>query len=85
VSTRQSCDNDLNSAGGHALPADDVPLREETVPIHNIELSFSLNYKIRSIRLEPQGQTLTPKTNPQGTIVTVPELVVHAMVVAELE
>ena len=28
--------NDLNSNGLHAQPVDDVPLREETVPIHDI-------------------------------------------------
>ena len=28
--------NDANSTAHHALPVDDVPLREETVPIHDI-------------------------------------------------
>ena len=28
--------NDLNTTAHHALPNDDVPLREEIVPIHDI-------------------------------------------------
>jgi hypothetical protein len=28
--------NDVNTAAGHALPDDDVPLREETLPIHDV-------------------------------------------------
>ena len=45
--------NDVNTTANHARPDDDVPLREETLPIHDIR-------------------------------VTVPQLDIHAMIVAEL-
>ena len=32
--------SDLNTTAFHALPVDDVPLREEVVPIHDIKVSF---------------------------------------------
>lgn len=31
--------NDLNMPADHALPVDDVPLREESVPIHDIRVA----------------------------------------------
>jgi hypothetical protein len=76
--------NDLNTTAHHAFPNDDVPLREETVPIHDIKVSFEKNYKITSIHLEPGGQILKPQTSTEGTFVVVPKLDVHTMVVAEL-
>jgi hypothetical protein len=77
--------NDLNTAGGHALPADDVPLREEVVPISDIRVTFRPEYRVRRVRLEPEGKELDVKATPAGSTVTVPRLEVHSMVVAELE
>jgi hypothetical protein len=37
--------NDLNTTAFHALPGDDVPLREEVVPIHGIQVRFSPPYR----------------------------------------
>ena len=77
--------NDVNTTAFHALATDDVPLREETIPIHDIQVKFAPAYTLGRIHLEPGGQTLTPKRNAQGaTLVVVPRLDVHAMVVAEL-
>jgi len=77
--------SDLNTTAFHALPNDDVPLREEVVPICDIRVTFSSAYRFRSIRLEPEGKELKLEKTPAGTSVVVPRLDVHSMVVGELE
>jgi hypothetical protein len=77
--------SDLNTTAHHALPADDVPLREEVVPIHDIRVTFGPTYRIRKVHLEPEGKELEVKKTEAGSAVIVPQLDVHAMVVAELE
>ncbi|MFO0884053.1 MAG: hypothetical protein U0894_07700 [Pirellulales bacterium] len=52
--------SDLNTTAHHALPVDDVPLREEVLPIYNVKIRFDGNYKLSRIHEEPAG----PK--PQG-------------------
>ena len=39
--------SDLNTTRHHALPDDDVPLREEVVPIHDIRVTFAPGYRVR--------------------------------------
>jgi len=46
--------NDLNTLDGHGLPEVDVPLREETVPIHDIKVRFR-GFNVRNFHLEPEG------------------------------
>lgn len=75
--------SDLNSTADHAKPEDDVPLREEVVPIHDIRVTFE-GYNVRRVHLEPEGLDLTPAMGPGGLTVTVPRLDLHSMVVAEL-
>ena len=75
--------NDLNTTANHAHPVDDVPLREENIPIHDIQVSFR-DYEISRIHLEPEGLELTPKRERETWTVTVPKLDIHSMVVAEL-
>ena len=77
--------SDLNTTAFHALPNDDVPLREEVVPIRDIRVTFSGAYRFRSIRLEPEGKELRIEKTAGGTSVVVPRLDVHSMVVGELE
>jgi type 1 glutamine amidotransferase len=76
--------NDANTTAFHAFPNDDVPLREETLPIRDIEVQFTDN-RIRRVHLEPGGRTLAPASREDGFTVLVPELEVHAMLVAEFE
>lgn len=77
--------SDLNTTGQHALPVDDVPLREETVPIHDIRVTFGPEYRFGRIHLEPAGLDLpVERTADGGTQVTVPRLEIHAIVVGEL-
>ena len=77
--------NDSNTTAHHAHPIDDVPLREEALPIHDITITFGPQYKFRKIHLEPGGQELELKTTGAGTRVVVPRLEVHALIVAELK
>ena len=77
--------NDINTTGGHALPADDVPLREEVLPIADIQVTFLPLYRLKSVTLQPEGKRLEVTRTPSGNIVTVPRLEIHAMVVVEME
>ncbi len=77
--------SDLNTTACHALPADDVPLREEAVPIHDIRVTFGKPYRLGEVRLEPGGLRLKGEKTPDGVRVVVPRLEVHAMVVAALD
>src|SRR6202020_2121418 len=38
--------NDLNTTAQHAKPDEDVPLREEVVPIHDIRVKFGPAYRL---------------------------------------
>jgi len=76
--------NDLNTTANHALPNDNVPLREETVPIHNIRIEISSRYKVSRVTLQPEGKELLPARTPDGISVIVPQLNVHTLVVVEL-
>jgi hypothetical protein len=76
--------NNVNTTAHHALPQDDVPLREEVIPIHGIALTFAPCYRLKRVHLEPGGQDLKTETTPVGTRVIVPRLDVHTLVVAEL-
>lgn len=77
--------NDLNSTGGHALPNDDVPLREETVPLSQVKVRFRPDYAIRRVRQEPEGIDLPMQKTASGTEVIVPRVEIHTMIVAEME
>jgi hypothetical protein len=76
--------NDVNTTSHHALAADDVPLREETLPIRDIHVTFNRGYQLGRIHLEPAGIDLPAETVADGIRVVIPRLDVHAMVVAEL-
>lgn len=77
--------SDLNTTAFHALPTDDVPLREETVPIFDTRITLGPHYRLARAHLEPGGLDLKIAAAPNGSIVVVPRLDVHAMVVAELK
>ena len=92
VTTRQNRDgerlvvhlfNDVNTTAFHGLPSDDVPLREEVLPIHDIRVTFD-GYAIQRAHLEPGGFELPLQTDGKQISVTVTRLEIHAMVVAEL-
>jgi len=76
--------NDLNTTAHHALATDDVPLREETVPIQDIEVTIAPQYRFERLHLEPDGLELVNTRDERGTHTTVPRLDVHTMIVGEL-
>ena len=49
--------------GVSRLPNDDVPLREEVVPIHDIRITFGPGYRLGTVHLEPEGQELKVDTH----------------------
>lgn len=77
--------NDLNTTAHHALPNDDVPLREETVPIRNIKIRIASDLHVGDIFLQPEGRKLPRKMEAAHVTVTVPVLDVHTMVVGKIE
>lgn len=77
--------NNINTSGGAAFPNDDVPLREEVIPIHGIHIRFDEKLGVKRLHLEPGGLEL--QSSLQGGVETLalPPLGMHCMVVAELE
>jgi hypothetical protein len=75
--------NGINTAADHGLPASEVPLREESVAIHGIEVSFH-GYRPRACRCEPDGQELPLIEDGGRIVVRVPPLEDHMLVVADL-
>lgn len=76
--------NNVNTTAGMGLPSEEVPLREETIPIHDIGVTFDAGHAVKRVHLEPGGTELAMTKVPGGVSVTVPRLDVHAVVVAEL-
>lgn len=74
--------NGINTTANHGLPAADVPLREEVVPIHDIEIRFT-GKTPRSFHLEPGSHRLDARRDGDATVVVVPRLDVHAILVGE--
>lgn len=77
--------SDLNTTAFHAFPNDDVPLREEVVPIHDIAVTFDRKYRLTRVQLEPEGVELPVEQTEAGQRVVVPRLDVQVIVVGELE
>jgi hypothetical protein len=77
--------NDVNTTAFHARTSEDVPLREEVVPVHDIRIIFQPGYRFRRIHVEPEGKDLEMRKTVEGTRVIVPRLDVHSIVVGELE
>jgi len=76
--------NDISTTAGHGHPAEEVPLREEVLPIHDIRIRFHRR-DIKSIHLEPGAFPLEMVKVDKGIEVRVPKLAIHSMVVAELQ
>jgi hypothetical protein len=74
--------NGINTTANHGLPAVDVPLREESVPIHGIVVTFGQNAPT-SIRMEPGGKECQVRRERENTVAEVPPLGLHAMLIAE--
>lgn len=74
--------NDLNSTGGHGLPRNEVPLREEAVPIAGIRVRFRTPIRGR-IHLEPGAVELPVRPDGEGSVVELPPLEIQSLLVVE--
>jgi hypothetical protein len=74
--------NGLNTAANHGLPAMDVPLREETLPIAGIRVLLH-GAVPRSVRWEPEGKPLPTRRDGDATTIDLPPLEIHGMLLAE--
>jgi type 1 glutamine amidotransferase len=75
--------NNLNTTSDHGLPENDVPLREEAVPIAGIRVSLN-GLDVARVHLEPEGTELDVREGEGGRFVEVPPLEIHSMVVVEV-
>jgi hypothetical protein len=74
--------NGVNTTANHGAPAADVPLREETVPIHGISVRFDKEVP-RRFHVEPGGVEPRVRKEGEATVVEMPPLELHAMLVGE--
>jgi hypothetical protein len=74
--------NGLNTTANHGVPAMDVPLREETIPIHGIRVRFEKDAP-RQFHLEPGNIALKAVQDGKATVVELPPLDLHANLVGE--
>ena len=74
--------NGLNTAANHGLPAMDVPLREETLPIAGIRVLLH-GAVPRSVRWEPEGKPLPTRRDGDATTIDLPPLEIHSMLLAD--
>ena len=75
--------NDVNTTAFHGLPNDDVPLREETLPIHDIRVNLH-GYRIQRATQQPEARPLPLAIKGESTVITVPRLDVHSVIVLDL-
>jgi hypothetical protein len=74
--------NGLNTTANHGLPAADVPLREETVPVHGIQVTFRKDPPSR-FRVEPGGRGFEVRKDGPAVTVACPPLDIHMVLVGE--
>ncbi len=74
--------NGVNTTANHGLPASEVPLREEVVPIAGIEVRFRKDAPKR-FRLEPGGVRVEARKDGGDTVVALPPVEIHVMLIGE--
>jgi hypothetical protein len=74
--------NGVNTAANHGLPVSEVPLREETIPVHGIAITFRKDPPTR-FRCEPGGRAVDVKKDGDAVTVTCPPLDIHMVLVGE--
>ncbi len=76
--------NGLNTTANHGLPAMDVPLREETIPVHDIEVTFTREVP-RRFHYEPGNRAVQVRQEGTTVLVRMPPLEIHALLVGDYE
>ena len=74
--------NTLNTTAHHGLPSVEAPLREETIPIENIRIELTES-KFDRFRWEPSHLPLQATREGEKTVLLVPRLELHGIVVGE--
>lgn len=74
--------NNLNSAAGQGLPVAEVPLREESVPVHGVRVRFRGRAPVR-VQWQPGSVALRLQREGEDSVVEVPPLPDHMLIVAE--
>lgn len=74
--------NGVNTTANHGLPGNEVPLREEVLPIHGITVRFSGSAPER-FRCQPGDRAVTAQRTAEGITVTLPPLEIHTLLVGE--
>ena len=73
--------NEVNTVADRALPENNSSSREEVLPIHGIEITTNL--PVSKAWLEPEHAFLPITTAEGQSLITVPKLEMHSMVVLE--
>jgi hypothetical protein len=74
--------NGTVTSAHHGLPAAEVPLREESLPVHGITVRFREKPPKR-FRVEPGALAVRVRKEGAETVVELPPLDLHAMLVGE--
>jgi hypothetical protein len=74
--------NGGNTTANHGLPATDVPLREEVVAVHGIRVRVEGDVP-KSFHIEPGNLSPRVQRNDNATVVELPPLEIHALLVGE--
>ena len=74
--------NGLNTTANHGLPVVDVPLREEAIPIHGIKVHLR-EHAFRHAFAEPGHVPVKLSNSPSGSVVELPPLEIHQMLVLD--
>lgn len=74
--------NGLNTTANHGLPAVDVPLREETVPIPGIRVHLAES-PAAPVHTEPGHTAVTVSRDADGPVIELPALQIHQLLVLE--
>jgi hypothetical protein len=74
--------NGVNTTASHGLPASEIPLREEIVPIHGIAFELTGRQPNR-VTMQPENQPVVVKSAGERHTVELPPLELHDLVVIE--
>jgi hypothetical protein len=74
--------NGVSTTASHGLPATEAPLREEVIPVHGMEVTFS-GETPKEFHCEPGNRAVEVRREGASVVVRVPVLEVHAMLVGE--
>ena len=76
--------NNVQTTAGHGFPGTDVPLREESIPIHGIRVTFREGANVpKRFHVEPGGVEPLVVREGERTTVELPPLNIHSMLIGE--